>query len=75
LAVAWGDQIKVGSITGSERLSKYNRFAPHRIADSVAGAPVASESRLSKEPLMIDNRKHNQSSGTDRVGRDSAPHL
>ncbi len=26
LAVAWGDQIKVGSITQSERLSKYNRL-------------------------------------------------
>ena len=26
LAVAWGDQIKVGSITQSERLAKYNRL-------------------------------------------------
>jgi enolase len=26
LAVAWGDQIKVGSITRSERLAKYNRL-------------------------------------------------
>lgn len=26
LAVAWGDQIKVGSITQSDRLSKYNRL-------------------------------------------------
>jgi enolase len=35
LAVAWGDQIKVGSITQSERLAKYNRLLAIEAATSL----------------------------------------
>jgi enolase len=36
LAVAWGDQIKVGSITQSERLAKYNRLLQIEAAASLS---------------------------------------
>ncbi|QOV89021.1 phosphopyruvate hydratase [Humisphaera borealis] len=37
LAVAWGDQIKIGSITQSERLAKYNRLLE---IEAETGLPV-----------------------------------
>jgi enolase len=38
LAVAWGQQIKVGSITQSERLAKYNRLLE---IEAETGLPIA----------------------------------
>jgi enolase len=42
LAVAWGQQIKVGSITQSERLAKYNRLLE---IEAETGLPIAPNTR------------------------------
>ena len=82
LAVGWsGDQIKVGSVTHSERLAKYNRLLAIETRGGAAGGCVAkrrpaSESRKIGECLTVkapSAKLTEQSVGTTPIAKRAAP--
>ena len=56
LAVGWGgDQIKVGSMTRSERLAKWNRLLDRRRRNRLDPRPVAESRRRLSRPFRLND--------------------